>query len=87
MDKIEVTQNARQAAFDAYLTCYEIVPNDLWLQALLDGKHDGDEMAQAFARFERDILATRTDATPVVTDVAALVEAIRALKSPKPPIL
>lgn len=65
MDKIEVTQNARQAAFDAYLTCYEIVPNDLWLQALLDGKHDGDEMAQAFARFERDILATRTDATPV----------------------
>lgn len=65
MDKIDVTQNARQAAFDAYLTCYESVPNDLWLQALLNGKHDGDEMAQAFARFERDILATRTDATPV----------------------
>ena len=62
MDKIKVTDRARNAC-TAYV-CETAVTDD----------PSGTLLLHAFARFERDILATRTDATPVATDVAALVE-------------
>ena len=77
MDKIEVSQRARDAVAD-----YSIKWTGLDEQAanrIKDGLHDPYSLVQAFARFERDILVTRTDATPVATDVAALVEAAKAI--------
>ena len=53
MDKIEVTDRARNAC-TAYV-CETAVTDD----------PSGTLLLHAFARFERDILATRTDATPV----------------------
>ena len=37
-----VTAEDREAARGAYYSCYENEPNDLWMQALVDGKHDDD---------------------------------------------
>ena len=73
MDKIEVTDADREAAA-------AVLHDNLgWYRAapVRAGEMDNDSVVQAFARFERDILATRTDATPVATDVAALVEAAK----------
>jgi len=70
MDKIEVTQADREAAAD-------ILHDNLgWYRAapVRAGEMDNDSVVQAFARHR---LATRTDATPVATDVAALVEAAK----------
>lgn len=48
------SQTARDAAEDAYLTCFEDVPNPAWMKALIAGKHDNDPVVQAFARFEQE---------------------------------
>ena len=70
MDKIEVTQVDREAAADV------LHDNLGWYRAapVRAGEMDNDSVVQAFARHR---LATRTDATPVATDVAALVDALR----------
>ena len=70
MDKIEVSQRAREKAWAVRPGCYCEQDRTKWMA----GVYDHVRIIQAFARFERDILATRTDATPVATDVAALVE-------------
>ncbi|MEG3175853.1 hypothetical protein U1872_06395 [Sphingomonas sp. RB3P16] len=57
----DVTQADREAAEDAYLSCFEPQPNDLWLKALLDGKHDNDEVVQ-FCRRHRLAHTARPDA-------------------------
>ena len=74
MDKIDVSQRAREKAWAVRPECYCEQDRTKWMA----GVYDHVRIIQAFARFERDILATRTDATPVATDVAALVEAARA---------
>ena len=51
------SQRAREAAEDAYLTCFEDVPNPAWMDALIAGKHDNDPVVQAFARIEAEALA------------------------------
>ena len=68
MDKIEVSQRAREAAADLWIA----VDDDFVTPSILQeadryrrGDYDQTPAVQAFARFERDILATRTDATPV----------------------
>jgi hypothetical protein len=48
--EVEVTQAERLSAYEAYTTCYETVPNDAWMQALLNGKHDSDPQVQLLAR-------------------------------------
>lgn len=48
-DAQSVTQADREAAEGAYLECYENVPDELWLKALIAGKHDDDPQVQAFA--------------------------------------
>ena len=63
MDKIEVSQRAREAAaalWERKDGMVSIIAANTRL-----GNMDDLPTAQAFARFERDILATRTDATPV----------------------
>ena len=70
MDKIEVTDADREAAA-------AVLHDNLgWYRAapVRAGEMDNDSVVQAFARHR---LATRTDATPVATDVAALVEAAK----------
>jgi len=62
MSDVQVTQAARDAASAAYYDCYDAPPNPLWMAAMENGDHDHDELVQAFARFEQDIidrLATR----------------------------
>lgn len=59
MDKIEVSQRAR----DAYLSMSMLPEFDAI--DVREGRWDKTTGIQTFARFERDILATRTDATPV----------------------
>ena len=59
MDKIEVSQRAREA----YLAMEKTYKK--YHAAVLGGQWDNDPTIQELARFERDILATRTDATPV----------------------
>ena len=68
MDKIDVSQRAREEAADLWIK----VDGDFVTPAILQeaeryrrGDYDHTPAVQAFARFERDILATRTDATPV----------------------
>lgn len=46
---VEVTQADREAAADAYHTCYEDVLNSAWMDALIAGKHDDDPLVRAFA--------------------------------------
>ena len=72
MDKIEVSQRAREAAADLLRAIYHKHGKGVVFQvsqpespSMLNGERDNGVLAQAFARFERDILATRTDATPV----------------------
>lgn len=72
MDKIEVSQRAREAAADLWIA----VDGDFVTPSILQeaeryrrGDYDYTPAVLAFARFERDILATRTDATSVATDV------------------
>lgn len=67
--ELEVSQRARDAAAALLAGMNE---------GICEGRRDSLSVVQAFARFERDILTTRTDATPVATDVAALVEAAKA---------
>lgn len=62
MDKIELTQADRDAAAQYWVDV-----------ACLYGTQD-EILAEAFSHHR---LATRTDATPVATDVAALVEAAK----------
>jgi len=61
MDKIEVSQRAREKAWAVRPGCYCEQDRTKWMA----GVYDHVRIIQAFARFERDILATRTDATPV----------------------
>ena len=63
---LEVTQRAREYAADA-VKAYRDNKNNDWQGRIRRGGCDDGEMVQAFARFERDILATRApDPTPVV---------------------
>lgn len=50
MSDIVPNQADREAAEDIYLTCFDVEPNRLWLDALLAGKHDSDPVVQAAAR-------------------------------------
>lgn len=62
-DKIEVSQRARDTAAKYYEHRH---PADNTLPDFMrDGKADGSMTVQAFARFERDILASTADAQPV----------------------
>jgi len=67
--EVTVTQADRIAAYGAYATCYEDMPNDAWMQALLDGKHDDDPQVQTLARHR----------TPTPTQAAGpvLLEALK----------
>lgn len=60
-DEVTVTQIDREAAYGAYFECYDTAPNDLWLQAMLEGRHDEDSLIQVLARHrhqaERETLA------------------------------
>lgn len=60
-DEVTVTQADREAAYGAYFECYDTAPNDLWLQAMLEGRHDEDSLIQVLARHrhqaERDVIA------------------------------
>lgn len=60
-DEVKVTQADREAAYGAYFECYDTAPNDLWLQAMLEGRHDEDSLIQVLARHrhqaERETLA------------------------------
>lgn len=76
MDKIEVSQRARDFAADYLDKNGQIAGNSA--ENIKAGLWDETRHIMDVARFERDILATRTDATPVATDVAALVEAAKA---------
>lgn len=74
MDKIEVSQRAREAAADLWIA----VDDDFVTPSILQeadryrrGDYDQTPAVQAFARFERDILVTRTDATPVAVEMVA----------------
>lgn len=49
-DEVKVTQADREAAYGAYFECYDTAPNDLWLQAMLEGRHDEDSLIQVLAR-------------------------------------
>jgi hypothetical protein len=44
-----ITQADREAALDGYHSFFENVPNEAWERAMLAGKHDDDEVVQAFA--------------------------------------
>ena len=56
------SQRVREAAEDAYLTCFEDVPNPAWMAALIAGKHDDDPVVQAFARFDQETALRVADA-------------------------
>lgn len=75
MDKIEVSQRARDFAADYLDKNGQIAGNSA--ENIKAGLWDETRHIMDVARFERDILATRTEATPVATDVAALVEAAK----------
>ena len=66
------SQTAREAAEDAYLTCFEDVPNPAWMEALIAGKHDNDPVVQAFARIEAEALARgRMEGAKAMKEAAA----------------
>lgn len=44
-----ITQADRDAALDGYHSFFENVPNEAWERAMLAGKHDDDEVVQAFS--------------------------------------
>ena len=70
---VEITQADREAAEDAYHTCYEDVPNSAWMDALIAGKHDDDPLVRAFARHRINALRSLAD------DQAMVEQAARAM--------
>ena len=48
--EVVVTQADRDAALEAYYSCYGSTPNELWMNALIAGKHDDDPQVQLLAR-------------------------------------
>jgi hypothetical protein len=71
----EVTQADRESAEDAYFSCFEPQPNNLWLKAMLDGKHDDDEVVQ-FCRRHRLAHTPQDDAADTVERVARALQQV-----------
>ena len=81
MDKIEVTQADRLLVADMLDEVSNLLDHSGIGQVadlIRDGEYDEHDCVKIAARHR---LATRTDATPVATDVAALVEAATALRT------
>jgi hypothetical protein len=75
--EVEVTQAERLSAYEAYTTCYETVPNDAWMQALLNGKHDSDPQVQLLARHRiRDLTQAGASLTAAQKAGPVLLEAL-----------
>lgn len=69
-DEVTVTQADREAAYGAYFECYDTAPNDLWLQAMLEGRHDEDSLIQVLARHRQASTQELVEALALALSIA-----------------